>query len=98
MGNPKDKEQNSNGAMGNSTDATCDAQQASWDQSHERAMAIDKLVEAIARESAQLTVTFTAILKESNAANMPTSLKVTSRAAGIKAMPPFDWTKDKAIY
>ena len=29
---------------------------------------------------------------------MPTSLKVTSRATGIKAMPPFDWTKDKAIY
>ena len=29
---------------------------------------------------------------------MPTSLKVTSGAAGIKAMPPFDWTKDKAIY
>ena len=29
---------------------------------------------------------------------MPTSLKVTSGTAGIKAMPPFDWTKDKAIY
>ena len=29
---------------------------------------------------------------------MPTSLKVTSRAAGIKAVSPFDWTKDKAIY
>ena len=90
MGNPKDKEQNSNGAMGNSSaDTTHDACQASQDQSRERAMAIDKLVaEAIARESAWLTVTFTAILKESNAANMPTSLKVTSRAAGIKAMPP----------
>ena len=60
---------------------------------------MDKLVvEAVTRESTQLTVTFTAILKESNAVNMPTSLKVTSGAAGIKTMPPFDWTKDKAIY
>ena len=100
MGNPKDKEQNSDGTMGTSADAaTHDACQTSQDQSHERAMAIDKLVvEAITRESAQLTVTFTAILKERNTVNMPTSLKVTSGAAGIKAMPPFDWTKDKAFY
>ena len=55
-------------------------------------------MEAIARESAWLTVTFTAILNQNSAANVPTSLKVTSRAAGIKAMAPFDWTKDKAIY
>ena len=100
MGNPKDKEQNSDGTTGTSTDAvTNDACQASWDQSCERAVVIDKLVaEAITRESAWLTVTFTAILKESNIVNMPTSLKVTSGAAGIKSMPPFDWTQDKAIY
>ena len=87
---PKDKEQNSNGAMGTNADAAvCDAPQASWHQSCERATAIDKLVaEAVARESAWLTVTFTAILKESNAVNMPTSLQVTSGAAGIKAIPP----------
>ena len=29
---------------------------------------------------------------------MPTSLKVTSGTAGLKAMPPFVWTKDKSIY
>ena len=86
---------------GESTTAkeACNAHQASRDLSHERAAAIDKMVaEAIARESAQLTATFTAILNQNSAANMPTSLKVTSRAAGIKTMPPFDWTKDKAIY
>ena len=55
-------------------------------------------MEAITKESAQLTVMFTAILNKNNTANMPTSLKVTSGAAGIKAMPRFDWTKDKAIY
>ena len=100
MRNPKDKEQNSNGAMGTNADAAiCDAPQASWHQSCERATAIDKLVAvAVARESAWLTATFTAILKESNAVNMPTSLQVTSGAAGIKAIPPFDWTKDKSIY
>ena len=50
------------------------------------------------RKTAQITATFTAILNQNNAANMPTSLKVTSGAAGIKAMAPFDLTKDKAIY
>ena len=79
--------------MGNNADTAAwdahDACQASWDQSHERAMAIDKVAtEAISRESAQFTATFTAILKESNTANMPTSLKVTSGAAGIKAISP----------
>ena len=46
----------------------------------------------------ELTAMFTAILNQNNAANMPTRIKVTSRAAGIKAMTPFDWTTDKAIY
>ena len=92
----KDREQHSDAeAMeeGESTAAkeACNAHQVSRDLTHERAAAIDKLVvEAIAWESAQLTVTFTAILNQSSAANMPTSLKVTSGAARIKAMPPFD--------
>ena len=94
MGNPKDKEHNDAEAMGEAGESAtareaCNAYQASRDLSHERAAATDKLVvEAIARESAQLTVMFTAILNQNKAANMPTSLKVTSGAAGIKAMPP----------
>ena len=97
MGTPKDKEQNSDGATGTNANAVIhDAHQASRDQSHERATAIDKLVaEVIARESAQLTATFTAIPKESNAVNMPTSLKVTSRSVGIKAMPPLTGPRTK---
>ena len=95
----KDKEHSNAGTMGKGAESAHNALQATQDLSHERTAAIDKLVaEAIKRESAQITVTFTAILKENSAANMPTSLKVTSRAAGIKAMPPFDWTKDKNIY
>ena len=104
MGNPKDKEHSDVESMGKAgesaaTREACNACQASRDLGRERAAAIDKLVvEAIAKESAKLIVMFTAILNQNNAANMPTSLKVTFRAAGIKAMPSFDWTKDKAIY
>ena len=100
MGNPKVKEHSdaeSTGKVGESaaTREAHNAHQASRDLSHERAAATDKLVaEAVTRESAWLTARFTAILNQNNAANMPTSLKVTSGAAGIKAMPPFDWTKD----
>ena len=100
MGNrDKDKEHSDAGTMGEGVESACDAHQANWDISSERATAIEKLVvEAITRKSAQITAMFTAILKENSAANMPTSLKVTSGAAGIMAMSPFDWTKDKAIY
>ena len=106
MGNrDKDKEQHSSAESTDeegesaTTKEACNACQASRELSWERAATIDKLVvEAITRESSQLTATFTAILNQNNTANMPTSLKVTSGAVGIKAMPPFDWTKDKAIY
>ena len=106
MGNKdKDKEKHSDAeAMGETGESAtakeaCNGCQASRDLSHERAAAIEMLVvEAIARECAQLAATFTVILNQNNAANMPSSLKVTSGAAGIKAMPSFDWTKDKAIY
>ena len=92
----KDKEHSNAGTIEEGAVSAHDACQATnQDPSHE----IDTLlVEAIARESAQLTARSTAILRKNSAANMPTSLKVTSAAAGIKAMSPFDWTKDKAIY
>ena len=41
---------------------------------------------------------YQALLNERSTAAMPTSLKVTSRAAGFKVMDPFDWTKNKTIY
>ena len=98
MGNPKDKEHSDAEAMGEAGESATtreahNAHQANRDlshESHERAAIIDKLVaEAITRESAQLTAMFTAILNQNKAADMPTSLKVTSGAAGIKTMPPF---------
>ena len=56
------------------------------------------VTDAVARRIAELTVTFMAFLNEWVTTSMPTSLKVTSGADGISTMPPFDWTKDKAIY
>ena len=79
--------------------STCDAKQAAWNLSWERATAVEKLVaDAVTRRTAKLMVTFTAILNERVTTSMPNSLKVTSGATGISAMPPFDWTRDKAIY
>ena len=95
----KDKEQNSDGATGEGADAACNACYANWNLSRERATALDKLVaEAIARETAGITATFTAILNERTTVNLPETLKVTSGVGGFKALAPFDSTRDKAIY
>ena len=96
MGNrDKDKEHSNTGAMREGADATHDACHTSW----ESATTLDRMVaEAITRETAQITATFTDILNERTAVNLPETLKVTSRAAGFKVMTPFDRTRDKTIY
>ena len=38
------------------------------------------------------------LLKESHAAALPTTLKVTSSTDGFRVMDPFDWTLDKNVY
>ena len=38
------------------------------------------------------------LLKESRAATLPTTLKVTSSTDGLRVMDPFNWTMDKNIY
>ena len=38
------------------------------------------------------------LLKESCAATLPTTLKVTSGSDGFRVMDPFDWTMDKNVY
>ena len=64
----------------------------------ERATAMDKLItDALERNTAKIMVKFMALLNERVSTNMPTALKVTSGAAGISAMPCFDW-RDKTIY
>ena len=49
-------------------------------------------------EDGQAHTHYQALLNDRSAAVIPPSLKVTSGASGFKAMDPFDWTKDKAIY
>ena len=102
MGNKdKDKELHSEeGAMEEGvTGPVHDAHHASLDCSNERATARDKLIaDALARNTAKLTLKFTALLNEKLTVNVLTALKVTSRAAGISAMPPFDWIRDIILY
>ena len=38
------------------------------------------------------------LIKESHAAALPTTLKVTSGSDGFRVMDPFDWTMDKNVY
>ena len=100
MGNKdKDKEQTSDGTLGNSADNACVIHQANRDLSHEREAALNRqIVEAIARETAKLTMHFQALIDKRSAFSLASSLKVTSGAAGFKVIDPFDWTKDKTIY
>ena len=72
--------------------------QANRDLSHEKEATLNRQIEAIARETAKVTVHFQAILNDRTALSLAGSLKVTSRAADFKVMDPFDWTKDRAIY
>ena len=47
---------------------------------------------------AKAQMQYQALLNDRSTAAIPTSLKVTSGANGLKVMDPFDWTKDKAFY
>ena len=103
IGNPKDKEHGESEAMGGGESAATtearNAHQANRDLSHEREATLNRqIMEAIARETAKVTIHFQAILNERTTLNLAGSLKVTSRAAGFKVMDPFDWNKDKVIY
>ena len=100
MGNKdKDKEHSNSRIMGEGAESTHDACQAARDLNHKGDATLTRqIVEAIAREMAKAHAHYQALLNETSVAAMPTSLKATSRAAGFKAMDPFDWTKDKAIY
>ena len=94
MGNPKDKEQTSEGASGDSTQSPWDACQATHNLSQQReardATLAKQVAEAVAREMAKAHAHYQALLNERSTAAMPTSLKMTSRALGFKVIDPFD--------
>ena len=98
MDNPKDKEDS--GTMAEGAESAHNAHQAAQNLSCERYATLTRqIVEVIAREMAKAHLHYQpALHNERSMAAMPTSLKVTSRAAGFKVMDPLDWTKDKTIY
>ena len=56
------------------------------------------IAEVFARQMEKALVQYQDLLKESRAATLPTTLKVTSGSDGFRVMDPFDWTMDKNVY
>ena len=103
MGKDKNKEQDrETAASTEKITSPWDACQTNRDLSWEREAwdtALAKTItKAVAREMAKAHAHCQALLNERSATVIPTSLKVTSGANGLKVMDPFDLTKDKAIY
>ena len=100
----KDKEQQDGktAASAKSITSPWDTCQSSRDCSQDReargAALAKTIAEAVAKEMAKAHAQYQALLNDRSAAVIPTSLKITSGANGLKVMDPFDWTKDKAIY
>ena len=81
----------------------------SQDQEARDAMLARTITKAVAWETQSITEVFTRqmekahaqyqdLLKESHAAALLTTLKVTSGSDGFRVMDPFDWTMDKSVY
>ena len=82
----------------------------SRDQEAARDAALAKIIiEAVARETQSIAEVFARqiekthvqyqdLIKETCAATLPTTLKVTSGSDGFRVMDPFDWTMDKNVY
>ena len=103
----RNKDKNRDGGAATSTEAN-------RDHSQDREAAIDAtlaktITEAVARESRSIAEVFARqmekahvqyqdLIKESHAAALPTTLKVTSGSDGFRVMDPFDWTMDKNVY
>ena len=67
-------------------------------QTREAAKETQSMAEAFTRQMEKAHVQYQDLLKESCAAALPTTLKVTSSTDGFRVMDPFNWTMDKNIY
>ena len=67
-------------------------------QDREAAKETQSMAEAFARQMEKAHAQYQDLLKESHAAVLPTTLKVTSSTDGFRVMDPFDWTMDKNVY
>ena len=67
-------------------------------QNREAAKEMQSMAEAFTRQMEKAHAQYQDLLKESRAAALPTTLKVTSSTDGFRVMDPFDWTLDKNVY
>ena len=56
------------------------------------------ITEAFTRQMEKGHAQYEKLFRESHAAALPTTLKVTSSSDGFRVMDPFDWTMDKDVY
>ena len=100
----KDKTKDGDGTTSTET------REHSWDWEAARDAALARTIaKAVARETQSITEVFARqmekahvqyqdLLKESRAAALLTTLKVTSGSDGFRVMDPFNWTMDKNVY
>ena len=67
-------------------------------QNREAAKETQSIAEAFTRQMEKAHAQYQDLLKETRAASLPTTLKVTSSTDGFRVMDPFDWTLDKSVY
>ena len=67
-------------------------------QNREAAKETQSMAEAFTRQMEKAHAQYQDLLKESHAATLPTTIKVTSSTDGFRVMDPFDWTMDKNFY
>ena len=67
-------------------------------QNREAAKETQSIAEAFTRQMEKAHAQYQDLLKETRAASLPTTLKVTSATDGFRVMDPFDWTLDKNVY
>ena len=67
-------------------------------QNREAMKEMQSITEAFTRQMEKAHVQYQDLLKETCAATLPTTLKVTSSTDGFKVMDLFDWTLDKNVY
>ena len=67
-------------------------------QNREAAKGTQSITKAFTRQMEKAHAQYQDLLKETRAATLPTTLKVTSSTDGFRVMDPFDWTMDKNVY
>ena len=67
-------------------------------QNREAAKETQSIAKAFTRQMEKAHAQYKDLLKETRAATLPTTLKVTSSTDGFRVMDPFDWTLDKNVY